>query len=150
MTSRDDRSLSTPLTAYDRLDILDLYARAARAEDAGDAEEFVAAFTEEGVLEAPHGIFRGPDELRRYLVESASVRKGRRHLTANHVVTVEGDGARALADFVILEVDDAPRVLATGTYSDTIAREEGALRFSHRKVVPDPGMRKERRRMQGT
>jgi ketosteroid isomerase-like protein len=123
------------LSADERLDILELYARHARAEEAGDLERVLETFTEDGALESLRGVFRGRAQLRVLLSGVLELLRGKRHLTFHHVMTATSEEARVEADFVLIDPHTAPGVVAVGRYHDLLRREHGAWRLAHRKVI---------------
>jgi hypothetical protein len=100
------------LSTGDRLDILDLLARADDAASHRDALSYVALFAEDGVLDGEEGEYRG----RRALADAvgavwASEGAASVHLTLNAVIdAVPGNpGARATSTLMI--VDPGPPVV---------------------------------------
>ncbi len=94
------------LSIADRLDILEVLARADTAATRRDADAYVALFTEDAVLDGAMGDHRGRQGLRRSVGPiwrsegTASV-----HLTLNAVVDpVDGQPDRAVATSVLLIV----------------------------------------------
>ncbi|MEM3085889.1 MAG: nuclear transport factor 2 family protein [Halobacteria archaeon] len=127
-----------PLSLQDRLDILDLCARYNRSVDSGDAEGWLAVWTEDGVFETPFGTFKGHKALRSFLRMFVSMGgRGRRHWSGNFVLEGEGDGARLWATLLLVSTQGTPSLFATGTYTDTLQRVGGAWRFKHRKLALD-------------
>jgi hypothetical protein len=98
------------LDAADRLDILDLLARADNAATRRDVEAYVALFSEDGVLDGEKGEHRG----RRALAEAvpavwAAEGDATAHLTLNAVIDADPDHAdRAVATSRLLIVDPRP------------------------------------------
>jgi hypothetical protein len=98
------------LDTVDRLDILDLLARADNAATRRDVEVYVALFSDDGVLDGEKGEHRG----RRALTETvAAVWAGEGeatvHLTLNAVIDADPDHAdRAVATSQLLIVDPKP------------------------------------------
>ncbi|MBI5512406.1 MAG: nuclear transport factor 2 family protein [Deltaproteobacteria bacterium] len=123
------------LTAEDRLDILELYARHARAEEAGDLVRVLETFTEDGALESLRGVFRGRAQLRVLLTGVLELIRGKRHVTFHHVMVAVTEGVRVDADFVLIDPHTTPGVVAVGSYTDLVRREDGAWRFAHRRVT---------------
>ncbi len=64
---------------------------------------------------------------------------GTRHLTANSIVEVDGDAARARSSYVVFQaVDSFPlQAIITGRYRDEFVRSEGAWRFARRCFLVD-------------
>lgn len=137
--SSSNSSSPSPLTAGDKLDILELYARYSRAEDEGDVEAFLATFAADGSIASSRDTFRGRDLLRQFFTGSVYMGAGRRHFTANHVITVDAGGALARANFMLIRTEGEPKLIVTGTYTDTLKKVDGVWRFSHRRIEVDPG-----------
>ena len=100
------------LSDTDRLDILELLARADNAASRRDATAYVSYFTEDGVLEGAKGEYRG----RMALAEAvgpiwASEGTASAHLTLNVVIDpVEGQPDRATATSTLVILDIASMV----------------------------------------
>jgi len=98
------------LDATDRLDILDLLARADSAATRRDVEAYVALFSDDGVLAGDKGEHRG----RQALTETvgavwATEGGGTVHLTLNPVIEADPDRAdRAVATTQLLIIDPSP------------------------------------------
>lgn len=127
-----------PLSAEDKLELLDIDARLDWAVDAGDVDGWVALFTLDGALEASYGSARGSDELKAMLQKlEGGFSKGKRHTTSNHRVEGDGDEARLSGYLVVFEREETPKVVATATYTDTYVRIGGAWKVRHRKLDLD-------------
>jgi len=107
------------------------------ADQGGD---FGAIFTDDGVFDVTMADgrkirrYEGLPAIREYW-RTRETPPGRfdKHLVLSPVVTVDGDRARAVSDFVVLQ-DTADRVLVTyGRYHDTLVRQDGAWRLCERR-----------------
>lgn len=140
---------ATPFSAEERERIRDLVTRSVRLLDAGAFEGFIALF-------APGAIYSmsafSPeigrdsvwlelerDELGRIL--DASTEHIHDLAARTHFVMVEafaraGHEIRAQSNFVVFRTDEAGRtaLYAIGTYDDTIAGYDGALKITARRV----------------
>jgi len=130
------------LTAEDRLEIHDLYARYAWALGTGDTESFVACFTSDAVY--TEDIFEEADRR----VGAAAIRAaiesfrnghgfpGHQH-HAGHIV-IEGNNARANAKafcFVTHCSGEPPYpIRMTGYYTDVVVKQDGRWLFKERLV----------------
>ncbi|MBV9076385.1 MAG: nuclear transport factor 2 family protein [Methylobacteriaceae bacterium] len=129
-----------PLTADDRLAILDVLARANWAADAKDVEELADHYAPDGQIsgafqaQAGDG-FRG--DLRRIFDGEGSLK---RHLLANPVI--EGDGDRAQVTWLmpVFEGETEPALVATCKVTDELRRENGRWLIVHHRVEIDPSM----------
>lgn len=128
-------------TFEDREQIRELYARYANYVDTSRFDEWIACFTPDGVFESPlMGIFRGPEELRRFTgqYESSWAGGGVRHMMVNVSFDIDGDTATGTCGLIYFKVHDGKsEYLLTGGYHDTLRRVDGEWRFSHRKVYID-------------
>ncbi len=126
------------LTRDDKDEIVELCNRYALAIDDDDIEAWMATWSDDGVMEASFGTARGKDKLRALQVTlEQGLSKGKRHVSANHVVAGDGDAATARSYFIILD-RDTNAVVATGVFADDLQRVDGAWTFAHRTLTTDP------------
>jgi ketosteroid isomerase-like protein len=110
------------LSDTDRLDILELLARADNAASRRDAATYISYFTEDAVLDGAKGEHRG----RAALVEAvepiwASEGASSAHLTLNAVIDpVEGHPDQATATSTLVIIDTASATFAVRTTSTII------------------------------
>ena len=100
------------LSAADRLEILDVLARADWAATRRDAEAYVTLFTDDAVLDGEKGEHRGKDLLQRSVGPIwASEGEATVHLTLNAVLDpVEGREDRVVAtSLLVIVADQVPR-----------------------------------------
>jgi uncharacterized protein (TIGR02246 family) len=138
--------MQLPLTAEDRLDIQDLYARYAWALDTGDVEELVNSFLSDGVLETSAGDrIIGRDAIRawgeaRFAAPNAA---GSQH-AAGHLL-IRGDGERCSvksywATLTYDQADETKRAVGSiGYYLDDCAKRDGIWYFRERNFKPWSG-----------
>lgn len=140
-----------PLTAEDRLEILELAARYSRSVDRGDPEALAALFTEDAVWESSAaGIRRGRDAILEEFRRRASQAHTRKHWISNPVIEGDGDRASLTLDLLVLHLDDGDLRLGTsGVYEDTLTREPQGWRIAHRRITVDGQARDFRRRRTG-
>jgi ketosteroid isomerase-like protein len=126
------------LTASDRLDILDLLARADSAATRRDAEAYVRLFTDGAVLDGVKGEESGKDALRRGvdLVWRAEGPESV-HLTLNAVTdAIEGDPDRAVATSKLLILRGSDLTIAgVWTIIHHVVRLEGQWLVERRTVA---------------
>jgi ketosteroid isomerase-like protein len=122
----------------DELEIRRTLAEYCHRCDDGDFEGLVALFASDAVL--VHGNVRasGHAEVRDFFVERQGlpVQRGK-HLTMNTVVDVDGDHARALSDFLYIQLvggDVMPG--SSGRYRDDLVRLDGVWCFARRQILP--------------
>jgi hypothetical protein len=136
--------MTTELTAADRLEIQELFARYAWSLDTGDEAGFVDCFTREGVLVwevfATPGHWRGHAALGRFIgyFRSRPETAGRQHHVSNLVLTATPQGVRARAYVLVaLRSGEGPhRLNVMGYYEDELQREGASWRLA-RRVIRD-------------
>jgi len=128
------------LTIEDRLDIQELYARYNHAIDSGKGEAWAATFTSAGTFTSGGKTQSGAAELTAFGSAMAKNMKAR-HWVNNLVIDADGDGARGSCYLMLLRLtpgEQPPATsLVTAIYNDTLAKENGAWRFSSRSVAVD-------------
>jgi ketosteroid isomerase-like protein len=112
------------LSAIDRLDILDVLARADTAASRRDPDAYLAYFTDDAVLDGARGEHRGKEQLRASLAPiwgtegATSV-----HLTLNAVIDpVEDSPDRAVATSTLLIMEDTSSPVSVGSVSTIVQR----------------------------
>jgi hypothetical protein len=125
------------LSADDRLDILELYALYAHAEDAGDNMEFLSCWDEDGILESPKGHFEGHEGLSEFFDALMPTNKGKRHVTVNHLIRATEKGVDVASNFLLLDIAEATRLVGSGSYRDSLRMSGGTWRISKRVVSVD-------------
>jgi hypothetical protein len=127
------------LDADDRLDILDLLARADNAATRRDVEAYVALFSDDGVLDGDKGEHRG----RRALTETvgavwATEGNTTVHLTLNPVIDPVPDHAgRAVATshLVIIDPSPPPTIKAMATIVQHVEKFGARWQITRRTVT---------------
>src|SRR5262245_54974096 len=115
------------LTADDRLDILDLFARYNLALDDRDLDAFLACWVERGArLEGPDGTFTDLKAIRanQEVQFSRPLRQGKHRFSPTiHIRPGDKPGTAVVhSDFIMLEVDDLPQVVITGRSDDVAVK----------------------------
>jgi uncharacterized protein (TIGR02246 family) len=129
------------LTADDHIAIQQLYARYNHAIDSGKAEAWADCFTADGTFDSGQGKFSGTEQLKAFVGGFHGQMQGKaRHWTNNLVL--EGDGNTATGSCYLLlnrgtEPGKPPVTLIAGIYNDSLAKVDGAWRFTSRAVRPD-------------
>lgn len=128
-------------TFEDREQIRELYAQYAIAIDSSRFEDWVNCFTPDGVFESPvMGRFAGHEELRRFTRQyhESWAGGGVRHMMVNVSFAVAGDTATGTCSLIYFKVHDGrSEYLLTGGYRDTLRKENGEWRYTHRQVYID-------------
>jgi hypothetical protein len=127
------------LSSDDRLDILELIARADTAASLRNAEEYISYFTEDASLEGAKGSFQGKDALLRSVMPIwQSEGEASTHLTLNAIVSpVEGqaDEAKVTSTLVILRNGPTISIRSTSTIVQLVVKREGAWLIKKRTVL---------------
>jgi uncharacterized protein (TIGR02246 family) len=124
------------LTAEDRFEIYELYARYAHCYDFGRADELAALFTADGSFVRP-GLDRlqGREAIREYVAERTAAAPGCIHQTGNIYLEGREDGSvrgHAYAVVMRLAPGDVLRCRNLGFYDDEIVSTDGGWRFARR------------------
>ncbi len=130
------------LSAEDRLDIMEFFAKYAWAIDSGDAEGVLKCFAEDALFDHLwQGKMVGHEKIRRAFEELWYDRPswwiGRQHLANHFVIEREGEGARVKAFFSILQYNVEYRtnfVFGIGTWDNFCVKRGGRWVFQSLKV----------------
>jgi hypothetical protein len=127
------------LSVDDRAEILNLLGVYNYAIDFGDAAGWAACFTEHGTFESPGTLAKGRAELVAFAEGFSKQIPGARHWVNNIVVDGGGDSATTKAYLILYTVggEGGPKTVATGLYNDTLTKDNGAWKFTSRKVTVD-------------
>jgi uncharacterized protein (TIGR02246 family) len=120
-----------PSTSEDRDEIRDLFARYCLHIDAGEAAEWAALFTEDGVFDMGSEPLVGREAL---AVFAGSLGASMHHMVLNEVIDVDGDVASSRASILVVA---GGQLVTTGRYRDTLRREDGRWRIAKRTFTPD-------------
>jgi hypothetical protein len=124
-----------PLSPQDHAEIQQLYAKYNHAIDSGNAEEWAATFTSDGVF---NNRFSGREALIGFANNFKANGTNRRHWNSNLTLTASGQGAKGSVYLMLLDVGIKPAaVLATGVYSDELVKTAAGWRFKTRVVKMD-------------
>jgi ketosteroid isomerase-like protein len=128
-------------TFEDREEIRELYARYAIFVDSSRFDDWINCFTPDGVFESPvMGTFKGHEELRRFTSQYQASWNGGgvRHMMVNVSFDIAGETAKGTCALIYFKVHDGKsEYLLTGGYHDTLRKENGEWRFTHRRVYID-------------
>lgn len=118
----------------DRDAIRELTARYCQLAVGGRAEEIVALFTREGVMESGDTKERGHARLLELYRGSFGALRPIPFIH-NHVVELDGDRATGFCSIELRMVENGEAVTAAGHYDDVFEREDGIWKFAHRRLV---------------
>ncbi len=125
-------------SAEDRLDILELLARADDAASHRDVTTYVALFSDDASLEGDKGTHRGKDALRSIVAEVwESEGAATLHLTLNSVLQpIAGNPAAVLATSTLLIVAPGapPQLQSVSAISQLVVKIDGGWRIARRTV----------------
>ena len=120
--------------------IRELLARYCFHFDAGEFDQWLELFTEDGVFDlGSRGRFAGREALRSFLkvVPLTDGLPMIRHCVTNVIIDVQGEQATAHSYVLVVRGGAALGVLAAGRYADQLTKQGGAWRFRERKVYFD-------------
>jgi 3-phenylpropionate/cinnamic acid dioxygenase small subunit len=109
--------------------------------DTKDFEGYVSLFTRDGVLDAPLGTAKGPENIRAMLGNVLGPVNAGFHLYSNPLIEVDGDQANSTSRFTYVQnaAGHPPEVRMVGHYDDQLRREDGQWKFARRKITIDAG-----------
>ncbi len=131
--------MSAVLEAKDA--IRELMAAYAQALDACRFADVAACFAADGEWTTDYGAARGPAEIEKFISGIVPV-KGegpqRKHYITNIIITVDGDTASAVSDYLIVrESQNGLIPVMGGTYKDRFVKTPVGWRFSRKELVHD-------------
>jgi hypothetical protein len=126
------------LSVADRLDILEILARADNAASMRDADAYVALFTDDAQIDGAQGVHTGKENLRQAVGPIWS-REGPAtlHLTLNPTIDALGandDEVTANSVLLIVKPGTSPQILNASTITQRLKRVGKLWRISHRTV----------------
>ena len=131
--------MSAVLEAKDA--IRELMATYAQALDACRFADVAACFARDGEWTTDYGAARGPAEIEAFIRGIVPV-KGegpqRKHYITNIIITVDGDTASSVSDYLIIrESENGLIPVMGGTYKDRFVKTPAGWRFSRKELVHD-------------
>jgi hypothetical protein len=132
----------------DVLEIQNLVARYCLTTDNADTDGFMRCWVDSAEFGGyDSGAFGRMDTwqaleaFERHHVGPGGMANGKRHQVLNlHIEPISPTEAHVTHDLVVLEVSDAPRVIATGRYDKSIVvKTPAGWRFKRRTLSVDPG-----------
>lgn len=130
------------LTAEDRLEIQELYAKYCHGLDKADADLFASCWTDDGEFTGGRGPGRGsedrtPRKGRDALYQLGS-NGGTRHFNSNLVLTPTAEGAKGSTYLLLYTARTVPPTFVeTAIYDDTLVKTPAGWKFKKRVVWRD-------------
>jgi uncharacterized protein (TIGR02246 family) len=121
----------------EEVEIHRLLARYCHACDDGDFDCLIDLFVDDASFVYAEWAPSGREEIRRWFETTQPPERRGKHLTTNIVVTLHGDDASVISDFVFLARSDGRFSLQlAGRYFDELRYDEDQWRFARRVAVP--------------
>lgn len=121
----------------EKLAIQELCSRYCQTIDAQDSEGLARCFVPDSAFEFDGHVVRGHQALREYADAYTRVLRGR-HITLNHLYSVEGDRATGCATTVVsIATASGYKIMGQGAYHDDLTKADGEWKIRHRRVVND-------------
>jgi hypothetical protein len=138
--------MAGPLTARDRLDIMELYARHAWAMDGGDTEAFLDVFTPDAEAYNHKG-HAGIREYHRGFLQDSGF-PGSQHFALNWVF-VEGDTSWHRVRAYVMRFNRVPgtvtcQVVWLGYYNDLVVKQGDRWKFKIKSAEPSEALHAQR------
>jgi hypothetical protein len=134
------------LTAQDRDEIQELYARYNQGTDFDDVATFMSIWTDDAVFKpSPKLEFTGRKAIEDWRTTANAARKKsnappRRHFNSSLIITPTPEGARGRNYFLLMDVGGKePRIYASGIHDDTFVKTASGWRIKMRVDHNDPG-----------
>jgi ketosteroid isomerase-like protein len=100
--------------------------------------DMAALFTEDGTWDTAFGKGTGRAEIEALvhrIRQSATSRQRAIHHVTNIVIKLDGDGARAFSNWVVVQnSEQGPKIGSAGSYADQFTRQNGQWLFHYRKI----------------
>ena len=132
------------ISAEDRLEIQELYARYCQYADLCDGALWAGCFTEDGVFSPSLGpgageVFRGKDALAAFISAPGRTPLENRHWNTALALERDGTEVTAVCYAFLLRVAgvETPRIIGSVTYRDRLAKENGMWKFKERRPQKD-------------
>jgi uncharacterized protein (TIGR02246 family) len=119
--------------------IREVMARYCHALDACEFATVAGLFAEDGEWGTDYGAARGHGEIEA-LLNSVVPKPGegpqRKHYITNTIITLAGDTARAVSDYLVIrESENGLIPVMGGTYKDSFVKRNGTWQFSRKELV---------------
>ena len=124
----------------DRITIQELMAKYNLALDNKNLDEWINTWADDGVWTTTFGEAKGKTELKNMIDQVTNeFASGKRHISTNIVIEdAQNNMANARSYLTVIEAKKTPEVVASGTYSDIIKKNNnGEWKFVQRKLDID-------------
>jgi uncharacterized protein (TIGR02246 family) len=124
----------------DRITIQELMAKYNLALDNKNLDEWINTWADDGVWTTTFGEAKGKTELKNMIDQVTNeFASGKRHVSTNIVIEdAQNNMANARSYLTVIEAKKTPEVVASGTYSDIIKKNNnGEWKFVQRKLDID-------------
>ena len=128
------------INTSDRITIQELIAKYNLAIDTKNIDEWTNTWTDDGIWTATFGEAKGKTELHNMIDQVTNeFANGKRHLSTNIIIEdAPNNMAGAKSYLTVIEAKKTPEVVASGTYSDIIKKNNnGEWKFVQRKLDID-------------
>ena len=128
------------INTSDRITIQELIAKYNLAIDNKNLNEWINTWTDDGVWTTTFGEAKGKTELHNMIDQVTNeFANGKRHLSTNIIIEdAPNNMAGAKSYLTVIEAKKTPEVVASGTYSDIIKKNNnGEWKFVQRKLDID-------------
>jgi uncharacterized protein (TIGR02246 family) len=104
--------------------------------DDGRFDEWADLYAEDATFTVMGATHAGRPAIKAFIEHGQPPERRGKHVCANPVVEVDGDGARARTDYVFVGRTGAgPAITSVGRYHDTFVRDGERWRFASRTIV---------------
>lgn len=131
-------------TGIDKFEIFELMNNYVLSIDSHSNEQFADNFTTDGVYESPWGTAQGKEAIIGSIGywHSSGITSGKRHFVGSiQIKELNNETARVESSYWVADAQNTPGIVATGFYSDTLKKENGAWKIASRKQVVDPSFK---------
>jgi hypothetical protein len=130
-------------SAQDRLEILDLLARANRAADEKNVSNHAACYADGAVIEGDMQASGDADAFRADLKTIFENEPGlKRHVGSGHIFEQTGETVSIKSLLQVFDGEERPAVVATADIHDEVVRSGSEWKIHRHKVTMDPGTKK--------
>lgn len=118
--------------------IRDLMAEYCFHLDSGQFADMAALFTQDGTWDTAFGKGTGRQEIAalvQHIRQAGTSRPRAIHHVTNVVIKVDGAGATAFSNWVVVQNgDQGPKIGSAGSYADELVKQDGGWLFHYRKI----------------